>query len=244
MNEERAVLRMNELVKATGVSSQTIHYYLREGLLLPPTKTAPNMSYYGPEFVEDIRLIKELQEKRYLPLSVIKLVLDAKREGKDVSELRDMRLSLEAIFRPLGREELVEPVTLAELVAMTGLAAETIEALEDMGLLMPADTIHGLRYDDLDVRLARALKKLLSLGLEPADLFFYVQYVETLRTEARVIKEKIFKTPVGVSGVTGSEIRETLDSLKATLTAKVYRQEAANIQRRDGAGDVPKNKIR
>jgi DNA-binding transcriptional MerR regulator len=108
MTTEGKLMRIGELAEATGVSTQTIHYYLREGLLPPPIKTARNMAYYGPDHIEDIRLIKELQEKRYLPLSVLKLVLGAKREGKDVSQLQDMRLSLEELFRPLGPEEEIE----------------------------------------------------------------------------------------------------------------------------------------
>src|SRR3989304_5771469 len=141
MADGSKLMRIGELVEATGVSAQTIHYYLREGLLKPPTKTAPNMAYYRPEYVDDIRLIKELQEKRYLPLSVIKLVLEAKRRGKDVGQLEVMSLSLEELFGPKGPEEELEPVALVGLVAMTGLAAATLEALEEIGLLMPAITL-------------------------------------------------------------------------------------------------------
>ena len=237
MTEVRKLIRISGLAEATGVSVQTIHYYLREGLLPPPTKTAPNMAYYGPDHIEDIRLIKELQEKRYLPLSVIKLVLAAKREGKDVSQLQDMRLSLEELFRPLGPEEELKPVTLAELVAMTGLAAGTLEALEEIGLLMPATTPEGKRYDGLDVRIARAVKKLLDLGLAPSDLNFYGQYIEALRTEARVIREKVIHGPRGGPRFSGSEIKETLDSLKASLAAKVYRQAALEHHREEHETD-------
>ncbi len=233
MSTEEKLMRIGELAEATGVSAQTIHYYLREGLLPPPMKTAPNMAYYGPEHVEDIRFIKELQEKRYLPLSVIKLVLAAKREGKDVSQLRDMRLSLEELFRPLGPEEELAPVTLVELVARTGVASATVEVLEEMGLLMPATTLDGKRYDGLDVRIAHAVKKLLDLGLAPSDLGFYGQYVEALQTEAKVIREKVIHRPGGKPQITGSEIKETLDNLKASLMAKVYRRAALEFHQKE-----------
>ena len=39
-------------------------------------RTSRNMAYYPPEFVERIRLIKRLQEERFMPLRVIKDVLD------------------------------------------------------------------------------------------------------------------------------------------------------------------------
>ena len=34
------------------------------------------MAYYPPDFVERIRLIKQLQEERFMPLRVIKRMLD------------------------------------------------------------------------------------------------------------------------------------------------------------------------
>lgn len=236
MITEEKLMRIGELAEATGVSTQTIHYYLREGLLPPPIKTARNMAYYGPEHVEDIRLIKELQEKRYLPLSVIKLVLAAKREGKDVSQLQDMRLSLEELFRPLGPEEEIEPVALVELVAMTGLATDTLEALEGMGLLMPTAVPEGKRYDGLDVRIAQAAKKLLDWGLETSDLRFYGEYIEVLRTEARVIRQKVIHGATPAPRISGAEIKQVLDDLKASLAAKVYRRAALEFHNREDVG--------
>ena len=35
-------------------------------------RTSRNMAYYPPEYVERIRLIKRLQEDRFMPLRVIK----------------------------------------------------------------------------------------------------------------------------------------------------------------------------
>ena len=73
---ESKLLRMRELASASGVSAGTIKHYLREGLLPEPVKTSRNMAYYPPEFVERIRLIKQLQEERFMPLRVIKSMLD------------------------------------------------------------------------------------------------------------------------------------------------------------------------
>ena len=70
------LLRMGELAEASGVPAPTIKHYLREGLLPEPVKTSRNMAYYPPEFVERIRLIKQLQEERFMPLRAIKAVLD------------------------------------------------------------------------------------------------------------------------------------------------------------------------
>src|SRR5207248_11587697 len=79
---------MRELAAASGVSAGTIKHYLREGLLPEPVKTSRNMAYYPPEFVERLRLIKQLQEERFMPLRVIRELLD--RPDTDPDRLRAM----------------------------------------------------------------------------------------------------------------------------------------------------------
>jgi DNA-binding transcriptional MerR regulator len=69
---------MSELADASGVSAGTIKHYLREGLLGDDdevVRTSRNMAWYPAEYVERIRLIKRLQEERFLPLRLIKELL-------------------------------------------------------------------------------------------------------------------------------------------------------------------------
>jgi DNA-binding transcriptional MerR regulator len=71
----RPGLKMSELADASGVSAGTIKHYLREGLLGDDAgivRTSRNMAWYPPEYVDRIRLIKRLQEERFLPLRLIK----------------------------------------------------------------------------------------------------------------------------------------------------------------------------
>src|SRR5207248_11582774 len=72
---QNGLLKMKELAEASGVSAGTIKHYLREGLLPEPVKTSRNMAYYPPEFVERIKLIKQLQAERSMPLKVISRML-------------------------------------------------------------------------------------------------------------------------------------------------------------------------
>lgn len=74
----RPGLKMSELAEASGVSAGTIKHYLREGLLGGEdaiVRTSRNMAWYPPEYVDRIRLIKQLQEERFLPLRLIKELL-------------------------------------------------------------------------------------------------------------------------------------------------------------------------
>jgi DNA-binding transcriptional MerR regulator len=75
---QRPGLKMSELADASGVSAGTIKHYLREGLLGDEdeiVRTSRNMAWYPPEYVERIRMIKRLQEERFLPLRLIKEAL-------------------------------------------------------------------------------------------------------------------------------------------------------------------------
>src|SRR5688500_5362378 len=84
---------MKELAEASGVSAGTIKHYLREGLLGDGgeiVKTSRNMAYYPRDFVERIKLIKQLQEERFMPLAVIKSMLEQEPErAQALVELED-----------------------------------------------------------------------------------------------------------------------------------------------------------
>ena len=73
------LLKMSELAERSGVSTGTIKHYLREGLLgdgHEVVRTSRNMAWYSPSFVDRVRLIKRLQEERFMPLRAIKRVMD------------------------------------------------------------------------------------------------------------------------------------------------------------------------
>jgi DNA-binding transcriptional MerR regulator len=68
---------MRELEKRTGVGRETIRYYIREGLLPEPDRASRNSASYNDDHVARLKAIKRLQDERFLPLAVIKTLLDA-----------------------------------------------------------------------------------------------------------------------------------------------------------------------
>jgi DNA-binding transcriptional MerR regulator len=82
------LLKISQLAERSDVPVATVRHYVREGLLPEPVKTSRNMAYYPPEYVERIRLIKQLQEERFMPLRVIRDLLE--REESDPERLRAM----------------------------------------------------------------------------------------------------------------------------------------------------------
>lgn len=70
-------MRMRDLEKASGVGRETIRYYIREGLLPEPDKASRNSARYSDVHVQRLKAIKRLQEERFLPLAVIRTLLEA-----------------------------------------------------------------------------------------------------------------------------------------------------------------------
>lgn len=70
-------MRMRDLEKASGVGRETIRYYIREGLLPEPDKASRNSARYSEIHVARLKAIKRLQEERFLPLAVIRTLLEA-----------------------------------------------------------------------------------------------------------------------------------------------------------------------
>lgn len=67
---------MRELEARSGVGRETIRFYIREGLLPEPTRAARNSASYSEAHVTRLVAIKRLQEERFLPLAVIRGLLD------------------------------------------------------------------------------------------------------------------------------------------------------------------------
>ncbi len=81
-------MRISELSRRSGVSTATIKYYLREGLLPPGRATAATQAEYGEAHVRRLRLIRALIGVRGLTVNAAKDVLDAISEDEtDTHEL-------------------------------------------------------------------------------------------------------------------------------------------------------------
>ena len=150
------MLKMGELAEASGVSAGTIKHYLREGLLPEPVRTSRNMAYYPPEFVERIRLIKQLQEDRFMPLKLIKSVLEEDPErARALVELEDRILE-----RAAAGEE--TRVSAAELSRRYDVPREVLDRLAELEVLTP--TSRG--YSPSDVRIVEAISRFRAGGYD------------------------------------------------------------------------------
>jgi DNA-binding transcriptional MerR regulator len=177
---DNGLLKMSELSERSGVSAGTIKHYLREGLLPEPVRTSRNMAYYPAEFVERIRLIKRLQEERFMPLRVIKGMLDRDPDhARAMIELEDRILERAAANQERGR------ASRAEVRRRYKLPANVLDRLEEISVLSP----NSRGYDADDVAIIEAISRFRAggydeqLGFTVYDTLRYREALEPLVEE-------------------------------------------------------------
>ena len=73
--------KMRDLCRLTGLPRQAIHFYIQQGLVPPGHKTGRNTARYGEVHVERIRVVRQLQDERFMPLRAIRAVLDGEDDA-------------------------------------------------------------------------------------------------------------------------------------------------------------------
>ena len=188
-SDRNGLLKMSELAEASGVSAGTIKHYLREGLLPEPVKTSRNMAYYPPEFVERIRLIKRLQEERFMPLRLIKGVLeDDPDRARTLVELEDRILERAVAAQEQGR------VSRAEVRRRYDIPDNVLARLEDLEILAP----NSRGYDPDDVKVIEAISRFRAGGYDEAlgfTVYDTLRYREALgplvEEEVRTLLDRV-----------------------------------------------------
>lgn len=160
-------LSIGELASRAGVTRATVHHYVALGLVPRPVKTNRRMAWYDPAWVERILYIKQLQEKRFLPLREIQRVL---RESSP-AELRRTDQSL------LARDDRGARYTREQILERHGLEPADLDRLVAIGLLAPRDGLFSAE----DERIAFCVSEMGAAGLN-AQLGFDLEalrlYVE------------------------------------------------------------------
>ena len=172
-------MRMRELERLTGVGRETLRFYIREGLLPEPDRASANSAFYNEMHVARLRAIKRLQEERFLPLAIIRTLLDAEDGVRwlHADAFPDLDAMLRARLDTGG-----DGGTLEELAEQTGLSIEELGRAAEEGLLCP--DLDG-RFGPRDFAIARCLRELNAIGFTEARGFvgvgaMYAQFIEWL----------------------------------------------------------------
>jgi DNA-binding transcriptional MerR regulator len=150
--------RVEDLAIRAGESVDTIRFYQKRGLLPPPVREG-RVAWYGPEHVERLARIRELQTHG-LTLALIGRVVTGELDATDAP------LAI-AVADADAREEFL---SLAELAQRAGVPEALLEGVAREGLLVPRAHDGGERYTASDIDVVRAGLSLLEAGFPLPDL--------------------------------------------------------------------------
>jgi len=225
------LLRMGELADAAGVSAATIKHYLREGLLPEPVKTSRNMAYYPAEFVDRIRLIKQLQEERYMPLRVIKDLLDEDPDrAKALIELGDRLLE-----RARAGES--DRVSVAEVRHRYEVPQEALDRLAELEVLTPDEN----GYSPTDLRIIEAISRFRAGGYDERIGFTVYDTLRYKKALAQLVSEEVDVLMDRLAGEMDADkamelIEAGVEPLNELMAAMRTKQLVAELERRRGSG--------
>jgi DNA-binding transcriptional MerR regulator len=160
-------MKISDLAKRTDVPKQTIHYYIRSGLLPKPRKLGSNSAEYDESYVERIRIIKELQNDFFFPLPTIKKIL---WEHRGANKQAMLKIKSE-FFRPV-EQYLGTGIEGDEAFSQaTGLAGRWLPPLKEWGLLNSASKNGVNVYTQDDIVVARVMVNMARIGINRRQNF-------------------------------------------------------------------------
>ncbi len=230
------LLPMRELAERSGVSAATIKHYLREGLLGPEdgiVRTSRNMAWYPPELVDRVRLIKRLQEERFMPLHAIREVVRADPErAAALVEIED-RIIERAIAAREGAR-----VPRAEVERRFAVPGNVLDRLAELGILTPSRR----GYDADDMEIVEAIARFRASGYEESmgfTVYDTLRYREALAPlvaeEVRVLLERLAgEVPVERAVEIVGSGAEPLRDLLGALHSKLLLAELRRVRRGEG----------
>jgi DNA-binding transcriptional MerR regulator len=166
---------LEEIVRLSGFTVDTIRYYQSLGLLSRPRHRG-RKAVYSDGHLDRLRLISRATE-RGLPLKIVKEVLAKRKQPNSDEPL------LAAV-----EKQLAQPCyTRTEMARLLGISGKLLGLLESKGLADPLEEGEGsLRYSSDDLRIARDALKLLEHGFPLTTLLeVAVKHDHAMRKTAR-----------------------------------------------------------
>jgi DNA-binding transcriptional MerR regulator len=206
-------LTIDELARHAGMTVRNVRAHQSRGLL-PPPEIRGRTGYYGPEHVDRLELVKDLQAEGF-SLEVIKRILDRAPGASAAQVLGFTR----AVAEPFGDEE-PELVEVDEVAGTWGdqITPELVARIEALGFLRP---VGDGRYEILSPRLQHVSEELAGLGI---PLETAVDITATVKRHAQAVANAyvaLFLEHVwhpferaGEPVEQWGEVRESLDRLR------------------------------
>jgi len=225
------LLKMRDLAERSGVSAGTIKHYLREGVLGEDSgivRTSRNMAWYPPDFVERIQLVKRLQEERFMPLRVIKSLMDrGPEQAAALVEVED-RIVERALEAQAG-----ERLSRTQVRERYGVPQNVLDRLAEIAVLTP----DRRGYDRNDVLIIEAISRFRASGYDEAlgfTVFDTLRYREALQplveVEVRTLLDRLAgEVPVeraaGIIASGAEPLRDLIGAMHAKLLLAELRRQ-------------------
>ena len=223
-------LRMRDLTRETGLTRETIHFYIAQGLLPPGAKTGRNTAEYGRDHLLRLQRIRELQTKHFLPLRAIRALLEDELSADHLTPEQEALLArVRATLPDLGRET-QQAVTVAEVVGGRVSAGE-VEALRDAGVIETTGRGGAARVSAEDAEILRAWVAAREAGfgpergVHPIDLAIYDTAMRRLvREEVKTFSRAFADRPTSEATAALETAIPLIERLLAVLHSKHVRR--------------------
>ena len=209
-------LRVEELAGRAEVSVDTIRFYQKRRLLPPPVREG-RIAWYGPEHLERLQTIRDLQ-RRGLSLAVIRRLVSGELDPADEPLAEAVASAVEDAADP------EQPLTVEELADRSGVPVALVEAVVREGLLVPHRHDGVARFTTADVAIVAAGLRLLEAGLPMPELLALARrhHESTRQTaeEAVALFDTYVRRPLQGADLTDDERAERLvDAFRVLLPA-------------------------
>lgn len=203
-DKEQWVYRMKDLCDLTGLPRQAIHFYIQQGLLPPGRKTGRNMAWYTDAHVERLKLVRQLQHERFLPLKAIRALVNGQDDAftpQQRSFLVNVKQRLSPAFPT--RSGQIETLDADALLSALGLARRELDRMIQLEMIVTRTDEGGrtLIAKD-DAWMLEFLADLRRIGLTPelgfdvGEIAFYEEAVSKLfDREIKFLNERLGQLP-------------------------------------------------
>lgn len=223
-------LRMRDLTRETGLTRETIHFYIAQGLLPPGTKTGRNTAEYGREHLERLRRIREVQAQHFLPLRAIKALLADERSDEDLTPEQAALLARVRATLPHLATHPQGAVRVADIAGATSRSSD-LEALQAAGIITVTGRGRAARVSAEDAEILRIWLAARAAGFEPGRgvhpvaLAIYDSAIRDLVSqEVQTFSRAFEHRPTSEAGAALEQILPLVERLLAVMHRKYVRR--------------------
>jgi len=197
---KKQTFSVSDLSKITNLSTATINYYVKIGVLTPPKKINKTRAIYSEVHINILKKIKNLKEKK-INLNGIKEILN----NLDYSDVINNKIKHEKI-------------TINDLITNSNISQDIYEKLIDAKIIkLPKVSDQGIPYHTLnDLTLSQSVGEILNHGINIEQILKNKDHSILLKSESILLAEYI-------KSIEGEKNRKNISSvMKSFDTIRKY----------------------